>query len=96
MQARINSALGKNFDRRERGGAGDGVAAASGSGPDVVRPRQAMLGYDFHQLRPTTVGTDRKAAAQRFAVCHEVGPDAVIFLRAAQRQPEASDDFVED
>ena len=39
---------------------------------------------------------DGQAAAECLAVGDEVGPDAEIFLRAAERQAEADEDLVED
>ena len=37
-KAGVNSALRKHVNRRERGCAGNGIAAARGRGPNVVRP----------------------------------------------------------
>src|SRR5271166_919319 len=64
-------------------------------------PRQADIGWTIlaeplHPFVAPTHHANRKATPESLAVGDEIGLNAEIFLRAAERQPEADEHFVED
>ena len=53
-------------------------------------------GDELDQVRPSTIGANREAAADDLAQDRQVGPDAVELLRAARRDAESRDHLIED
>ena len=60
---------------------------------DVGRP---IVAEPLHQVLAAADHADRKSAADRLAIGHEVGPHAEVFLRAAKREAKADEHLVED
>ena len=57
---------------------------------------RTVVAIAFHELSAAAHYADRKPAAERLAIGHEIGPHAEVFLCAARRQPEAEEYLVED
>src|SRR5215468_5006070 len=60
---------------------------------DVDRP---VVAEAFHELLAAAEHADGQAAAEALAVGDQVGLDAEILLRAAESEPEADEDLIED
>ena len=82
------------IQRLERGQPGRHGEGIPGQRPGLVdrTGRRHLL----HDVSPSTVRPDRKAAPQHLAQASEIWGYAVEFLRATTGDPEAGDDFIED
>ena len=77
-------------DRGERRGGADRVRVERA---DVRHP---PVGDDLHHRRVPAHGRDGEPGAERLSEHGEVGDDAVVLLRAAEREAVARDHLVED
>ena len=96
VESLIDALRPEHAERGARRHGRNRIAAEARRDPDVIVLAHPILAHEVHDLGAATENADRIAAAERLAVGHKIGDDAVIFLGAAIGEAKTGDHLVED